>query len=252
MVIVYHQSGGNPIGPKSDQEGSVVANMLVRATRSPREAEGRVRSNDNSTTSSDLPICPSLVPLTCDYVPYDVGFWRLSSAGFRRRGSNSIGPKSDHGRNGQTKPGDSFDRWLKAQRSCDLATRSFDDGSASTLLLRVQLRASGHGRAAQPIPTDHPPTRTIGNSARSSTGLAQGRGGSSRLASSLGQPVGGLGPSLDVGPVPAGPAADLPFGFGEELALEPAVDRTALDAEAVGDLLDSHGVGHAPRLYRKS
>ena len=67
----------------------------------------------------------------------------------------------------------------------------------------------------------------------------------------LSEPAGLLGPHLHVGPVPSGSAADLPARFGQQLPLQPTVDGAALDAEALGDLLDANRLGgHAVTVQK--
>ena len=57
------------------------------------------------------------------------------------------------------------------------------------------------------------------------------------------EPSGFFRPLADVGPVPSGSSADGPTRVGEELAAAPLVDGPAFDAEALGDLGESYGVG---------
>lgn len=52
-------------------------------------------------------------------------------------------------------------------------------------------------------------------------------------------------PCLDVGPVPAWATSHCPWRLGQQLPLEPHIHRLSLDAEALGDLLDSYRIGHA-------
>lgn len=61
-----------------------------------------------------------------------------------------------------------------------------------------------------------------------------------------------LRPRLDVGPVPAGPAADGPAGFGEQSAVLPHLDGVSFDAESGGDVVAADGVagGHDDSMTR--
>lgn len=49
-------------------------------------------------------------------------------------------------------------------------------------------------------------------------------------------------PFGDCRPVPCGPAANGPLGFGEHASLSPDVDGVALHAKSFGDLDESHGL----------